>query len=84
MTTILYLCEKPSQAKEVAEALGIKNKTDGAYRGAGVIVTNAIGHLLEQAEPEAYGEQFAKWTLESLPCIPNPWQNVLKTATKAQ
>ena len=84
MTTTLYLCEKPSQAKEVAEALGIKNKTDGAYRGAGVIVTNAIGHLLEQAEPEAYGEQFAKWTLESLPCIPDPWQNVLKTATKAQ
>lgn len=82
--TTLYLCEKPSQAKEVAEALGLSRKTDGAYMGDGVIVTNAVGHLLEHAEPASYGAQFEKWSLDSLPCIPDPWQSVLKTSTQDQ
>lgn len=86
--TTLYITEKPSQAKEVAEALGIMNKTDGAYRGAyrgaGVIVTNAVGHVMEQAEPEAYGEQYKTWQLDTLPILPNPWQIVVKDSAKAQ
>lgn len=82
--TTLYLCEKPSQAKEVAEALGLSRKTDGAYIGDGVIVTNAVGHLFEQAEPAAYGAQFEKWSLDSLPCIPAPWISTLKPSVKDQ
>ena len=80
----LYLCEKPSQAKEVAEALGLSRKTDGAYIGDDVVVTNAVGHLFEQAEPAAYGAQFEKWSLDSLPCIPAPWISTLKPAVKDQ
>lgn len=82
--TTLYITEKPSQAKEVAEALGITKKTDGAYRGAGVIVTNAVGHVMEQAEPEAYGEQYKTWKLDTLPILPNPWQIVVKDSARAQ
>ena len=82
--TTLYLCEKPSQAKEVAEALGLSRKSDGAYMGDGVIVTNAVGHLLEHANPGSYGAQFLKWTLDSLPCIPDPWQILLKPETVEQ
>lgn len=75
--TTLYLTEKSSQAAEVAEALGLYQKNNGVYRGNNVIVAHASGHLLEYAEPEAYGEQYAKWTLESLPCVPETWkQNI--------
>lgn len=82
--TTLFLCEKPSQAKEVAEALGLSKKTDGAYFGDNIVVTNAVGHLFEYAEPAVYGTQFEKWSLESLPCIPAPWISTLKPAVKDQ
>lgn len=56
----LYLCEKPSQAKDIARVLGISKRGQGFISGGNIIVTWAIGHLLEQASPDAYGEQFGK------------------------
>lgn len=54
----LYLCEKPSQAADIARVLGAARRGDGAIEGKDFVVTWAFGHLLEQAPPEAYGEQF--------------------------
>lgn len=49
----LFLCEKPSQAKDIAHVLGISQKNHGFISGGDVTVTWAIGHLLEQASPDA-------------------------------
>ncbi|MDN5598685.1 MAG: toprim domain-containing protein, partial [Pseudomonas sp.] len=47
----LYLCEKPSQAKDIAAVLGASRRGDGCWLGNGVTVTWCIGHLLETAPP---------------------------------
>ncbi|MDE9591225.1 toprim domain-containing protein, partial [Xenorhabdus bovienii] len=54
----LYLCEKPSQARDIARVLGVKQRGQGCLLNQNVTVTWAIGHLLEMAAPEHYGEQF--------------------------
>ena len=43
-----------------------------------------MGHLVELAQPESYGEQWKKWTYESLPIKPENWQYEVKADTKAQ
>ncbi|EIX9082289.1 DNA topoisomerase III [Klebsiella aerogenes] len=81
----LYLCEKPSQAKDIARVLGISQRGQGFISGGNITVTWAIGHLLEQAGPDAYGEQYGNpWKAEVLPIIPESWQMVVKSQTKAQ
>ncbi|KPY97775.1 DNA topoisomerase, partial [Pseudomonas syringae pv. spinaceae] len=63
----LYLCEKPSQGKDIAAVLGAKTRGDGCLRGPGVAVTWGIGHLLETAAPDAYGDHLKNWSLDTLP-----------------
>ena len=80
----LYLCEKPSQGTDLAKHVGCAQRGNGSARGNNAAVTWCIGHLLEQAQPQAYGEQFAKWSLESLPVMPSPWQMNVVERTKGQ
>ncbi|HBA9709284.1 TPA: DNA topoisomerase III [Escherichia coli] len=81
----LYLCEKPSQARDIARVLGLSGRGEGCIEGDTVTVTWAVGHLLELAAPEAYGEQFgAPWRMESLPVLPENWQMTVKPQTKSQ
>lgn len=81
----LYLCEKPSQAKDIARVLGVSQRGQGYISGENVTVTWAVGHLLETATPEAYGEQFGRpWRANVLPVIPETWQMVVKKETAAQ
>ncbi|TNL03229.1 DNA topoisomerase III [Kosakonia cowanii] len=81
----LFLCEKPSQGKDIAAVLGAKERRDGFLSGPGVAVTWGIGHLLEQAQPEAYGPQYGKpWRMDALPVIPDRWQMQVKPGTAHQ
>src|SRR5476649_1784338 len=81
----LFLCEKPSQGRDIAAVLGATKRGNGFLQGAGVAVTWAVGHLLETASPEAYGPQFGKpWSLNSLPILPLQWQMVVKKNTQDQ
>ena len=80
----LFLCEKPSQGKDIARVLGAAQRGDGCYRGAGVVVTWCIGHLVEAVAPEGYGEQYRRWSLEQLPIIPEHWRIAPKAATATQ
>lgn len=80
----LFLCEKPSQGKDIARVLGAAQRGDGCYRGAGVVVTWCIGHLVEAVPPEDYGEQYRRWSLEQLPIIPEHWRIAPKAATATQ
>jgi DNA topoisomerase-3 len=81
----LYLCEKPSQTKDIASVLGVTQRGQGFIFNSKITVTWAIGHLLEMAAPERYGEQFAPpWRLETLPILPAQWQWVVKKETASQ
>lgn len=72
--TRLFLCEKPAQARDIAAALGARSRGDGCLRGRDLIVTWCVGHLLEMDPPEAYGEDFKCWRLETLPILPKRWK----------
>ncbi|RAT10776.1 MULTISPECIES: DNA topoisomerase III [Lonsdalea] len=81
----LYICEKPSQGRDLASVLGATRRGDGFLAGSGVTVTWAVGHLLETAPPEAYGQQYGNpWSLSALPILPSPWQVVVKKDTQDQ
>jgi DNA topoisomerase III len=80
----LFLCEKPSQARDIARVLGATRRADGYLAGPDLAVTWCIGHLLEAAPPEAYGEQYKRWTLEHLPIIPPQWRSEVKRNTAGQ
>ncbi|MEH6473037.1 MAG: DNA topoisomerase III [Halopseudomonas sp.] len=83
---ILYIAEKPSQGRAIAAALPTPHTTgDGFIQvGGGDYVSWCIGHLLEQAEPDAYDPVLKQWQLEHLPIIPSQWQLQPKTKTRKQ
>ena len=80
----VFLCEKPSQGKDIARVLGAGQRSNGCYSGAGVVVTWCIGHLVEAVPPEGYGEQYKRWAIEQLPILPERWRVEPKAATAAQ
>ena len=80
----LVIAEKPSVARSIAEVIGANERQDGYLEGNGYLVSWCIGHLVELAEPAAYGAQFEKWTYETLPIIPQSWQHIVKPDTKDQ
>ncbi len=82
--TRLFLCEKPSQGRDIARVLGANGKGDGCLRGSGITVTWCFGHLLEMASPEGYGEQYKRWSLDSLPILPEHWRLEVKKDARKQ
>jgi len=78
----LYIAEKPSLGRAVADALPKPHrKADGCIHvGNGDVVTWCIGHLLTQVDPEAYDASFKQWKFEHLPIIPEQWK--LKSVPK--
>ena len=80
----LVIAEKPSVAKSIADVLGALDRQDGYVEGSGSLVSWCVGHLIELAEPESYGDQWKKWTYESLPVNPEHWQYEIKEDTKEQ
>lgn len=79
----LFICEKPSQARDIARVLQASNRGDGSLRGQNLTVTWCVGHLLETAPPEAYGD-YKRWSLDDLPIIPSRWQLVAKPKVAGQ
>ncbi len=72
----LFIAEKPSLARAIADVLPKPHrKGDGFIEcGNGQVVTWCIGHLLEQAQPDAYDSRYARWNLADLPIVPEKWQ----------
>ena len=70
----LVIAEKPSVAQTIAAALGVKGKQDGYIEGGGYLISWCVGHLVQLAEAAAYGEQYKKWSFDSLPILPEEWQ----------
>ena len=80
----LFLCEKPSQGRDIGRVLGATRDGGGCLVGGGVTVTWCIGHLLEMAPPEAYGEEFKTWDLAVLPILPDRWRVEVKDKVRGQ
>lgn len=79
----LFICEKPSQARDIARVLQASRRGDGCLQGQNITVTWCVGHLLETAPPEAYGD-YKRWSLDDLPIIPTRWQLVAKPKVASQ
>ena len=69
----LWICEKPSQAKDIAAVLGATGRGEGFIETRQGRVTWAIGHLLEQAPPDYYDAAFKDWSVTLLPIVPKTW-----------
>ncbi|UVJ41834.1 DNA topoisomerase III [Pseudomonas sp. LS1212] len=80
----LFLCEKPSQAKDIAQVLGARRRGDGCWVGSDVTVTWCIGHLLEAAPPDTYDARYKRWVLADLPIVPGQWKMLVKPRTAGQ
>lgn len=71
----LFIAEKPSLARAIADVLPKPHRRGDGYIACGSqdVVTWCVGHLLEQAQPDAYDARYARWSLADLPIIPEKW-----------
>jgi DNA topoisomerase-3 len=83
---ILYIAEKPSLARAIAEVLPRPHKKQDGYieLGNGDCVSWCLGHLLEQADPADYNPDFKPWRFEHLPIIPDEWKLKPRSKTRSQ
>lgn len=80
----LYLCEKPSQARDIARILNAATRSDGYLSSSSITVTWCFGHLLEMAPPEDYDLTLKHWRLEHLPVIPPRWKLIVRPDVRKQ
>jgi DNA topoisomerase-3 len=84
MGKILVLAEKPSVGRDLARVLGCTQGGNGCLKGNKYIVTWALGHLVTLADPEAYGDQYKNWSLDTLPMLPKKMELVVIRETARQ
>ncbi len=71
----LFIAEKPSVAREFARALQLNTSNkDGYMESKEAIVTWCVGHLVTMSYPEAYDEKYKRWSLDTIPFIPEKFQ----------
>lgn len=71
MKKSLFIAEKPSVAQEFAKALKRPfARKDGYQEAEDVVVTWCVGHLVTMSYPEVYDEKMKKWSLSTLPFLP--------------
>ncbi|KGK87458.1 DNA topoisomerase, partial [Clostridium sp. HMP27] len=74
----IIIAEKPSVAKNIADALGVKVRGNGYFEGNDYIITWAFGHLLQLFDAKDYDENMRAWRLERFPFIPEKFQYKVK------
>ena len=75
MAKSLILTEKPSVARDIVSALGeFKSVDDDYWESDDYICTFAVGHILELLEPEEIDAAYKRWTLDTLPIIPEEFK----------
>ena len=79
----LIIAEKPSVAKSIASALGVKSGVDGSFQGNGYIVSWCVGHLVSPMDAAGYNENFKKWRYDDLPILPEPFRYVIAPGKEA-
>lgn len=74
----VIIAEKPSVAKNIADAFHIKMRKDGYFEGDDYLITWAFGHLLQLYDAKDYDENMRSWRLEKFPFIPEEFQYKVK------
>ena len=80
----LVIAEKPSVGREIARTLSLRERGNGYIEGDDYIVTWALGHLVELAEPSHYSERYKRWSLNDLPMLPEKLDERVIDETKDQ
>ncbi|MEC5425197.1 DNA topoisomerase [Virgibacillus sp. C22-A2] len=75
----LILAEKPSVAKNIADALQIKTKQDGYFEGNDYVITWAFGHLVQLYDAKDYESKMARWKIDNFPFIPADFKYKVKS-----
>ena len=78
----VIIAEKPSVAKNIADALNIKGRRDGYFEGEKYIITWAFGHLLQLFDAKDYDESMRSWRLDRFPFIPEEFKYKVKVDNK--
>ncbi len=85
MSKSIFIAEKPSVAREFAKALKLnaKNK-DGYIEGENTIITWCVGHLVTMSYPDAYDDSLKRWSLDTIPFIPETFKYEVIESVKKQ
>jgi DNA topoisomerase-3 len=79
MPKILLVAEKPSVGQDLARVLkGPFQKHEGYLEGPEEVVTWAVGHLVQLAEPDAYDAKYKSWRMADLPILPQRFKLVVR------
>lgn len=70
----VVLAEKPSVARDIAKYLKANRRKEGYLEGDGWIVTWSFGHMVELKQPDEYDPSYKRWSLETLPIVPETFQ----------
>ncbi len=72
----LFIAEKPSLARAIADVLPQPHRACKGYIACGSndVVAWCAGHILKLAAPEEYAPQYKSWQLDHLPITPSPWK----------
>ena len=85
MAKSLFIAEKPSVAQEFAKALKVNTtRKDGYLEGDTAIVTWCVGHLVTMSYPEVYDDKYKKWSLSTLPFLPEKFLYEVIPSVKKQ
>lgn len=81
----LFIAEKPSVAKEFAKVLGVNgNAGNGYLESKDYVVTWCVGHLVTMSYPDAYDPALKKWSLQTIPFLPEQFLYELIPDVKKQ
>src|SRR5580704_12593958 len=79
MSLTLVIAEKPSVGRDLVAVLpGAFTKHEGFLEGPEHIVTWAVGHLVQLADPDEYDDKFKKWRMADLPIVPDRFKLVVR------
>jgi DNA topoisomerase III len=79
MSKTLLIAEKPSVGQDLARVLpGPFKKEEGLLEGPEHVITWAVGHLVQLAEPDEYDPKFKRWRMDDLPIVPERFKLVVR------
>jgi DNA topoisomerase-3 len=79
MQKTLVIAEKPSVGRDLARVLkGPFKKQEGMLEGPEHVITWAVGHLVQLAEPDEYDSKYKTWRMNDLPIVPEPFKLVVR------
>ena len=84
MGKTLVLAEKPSVGRDIARVLGARGGGEGMIVGEEYVVSWAVGHLVTLCDPDELNPAWKKWSMDTLPMLPETLKTKVISKTRAQ